>query len=339
MTTSSPDSHLAAVLSIYAQAMTVQNFSPSTIETQVMLTKWFFAFCAERGVHALPQVTRELIERYQRHLYALQIKVVSSGQLKPLSIRSQHARLWSVVRFFRWAVRAGMLEASPAAVIDLPRLPQPLPKPALSVVEVERILSLPQLATANGLRDRALLELLYATGMRRGEACALKMNDLERERGVVRIESGKGRKGRIVPISERALAWLDHYVDNVWSRFPLALTHRHMFISVDDARTRFQGKPLRKRAMTQILGNYIAASGINKSGACHIFRHTAATLMMENGADIRAIQDLLGHSDLKTTGIYTNVSLKFLKEQHAKTHPSSFHLGGGAVSLPPTSPV
>jgi len=333
---------LSALLPLYAQEMRVRSFAPSTVETQVLLMRWFIAYGAERAVHEVDGVTRALVERYQLHLFTLRVKsgaplcgradddggdvsiAAAAAALRPLSVRGQHARLWAVVRFFRWAVRAGYVEHSPAAVIELPRLPHPLPKPALTVAEVERIVALPDLTSARGQRDRALIEVLYATGIRRGEAIALTLDAVDRERGVLRIEQGKGRKGRIVPISARALTWLDRYLDRVWSRFAHAMTHRRVFISVDDAKTRHQGRPLGAAAVTRILGGYVAASGVSKVGACHIFRHTAATLMMEHGADIRAIQDFLGHSDLKTTGIYTNVSLKFLKEQHTKTHPSAF---------------
>jgi len=339
---------LASVLPLYTQAMRVRSFAPSTIETQTMLTRWFLTFAAERGVQDVTVVTRELVERYQRHLYTVRITTGAPTRhgepavaaLRPLSIRGQHARLWAVVRFFRWAVRTGQVEHSPAAALELPRLPHPLPKPALTVAEVERILALPNLTTPQGLRDRALLEVLYATGMRRGEVIALQLDALDRDRGVVRIESGKGRKGRIVPISVRAMCWLDRYLSEVWPCFPQAFAHRRIFISVADARRRFHGRPLGAATVTRILGAYVAASGVTKAGACHIFRHTAATLMMENGADIRAIQDLLGHSDLKTTGIYTNVSLKFLKEQHTRTHPSAFAAEPAVVtSLSPLSPL
>jgi len=334
------DTPLAALLPIYTQAMQVRSFAPSTIETQRMLTRWFFEFCAERGIILMHGVTRDLVERYQHHLYRVRIKTgapLHRGDpdetiMRPLSIRGQHGRLWAVVRFFRWAVRAGYLEYSPASEIELPRLPHPLPKPALTVAEVERIVQIPNLHTHNGLRDRALLEILYATGMRRGEVVQLRLDDIERDRGLIRIEQGKGNKGRIVPMSARALTWLDKYLNDVWMQYPLAGEHRFIFISVNDAKTRFQGKPLSPKAVTVILGPYITAAGVTKPGAVHIFRHTAATLMMENGADIRAIQDLLGHSDLKTTGIYTNVSMKFLKEQHTKTHPSSFTPGDAAAS-------
>jgi integrase/recombinase XerD len=293
---------------------------------------WFLRFAAERAVGHVGAVTRGLIERYQKHLYALRVRVgaprlhgaEAPQALRPLSICGQHARLWAVVRFFRWCERAGHIAHSPAAMIDLPRLPKPLPKPALTVAEVERILAMPDVTTPHGLRDRAMLEVLYATGIRRGELCRLAPEDIDHTRAVVRILQGKGRKGRIVPISARALAWVARYAAEVWTRFPQGAEQRRLFLSVDNAqRRRDRGRPLSANAATSIMRRHLITAGIEKDGACHIFRHTAATLMMENGADIRAIQDFLGHADLKTTGIYTNVSFKFLKEQHAKTHPSA----------------
>jgi integrase/recombinase XerD len=258
-------------------------------------------------------------------------------QLRPLSIKGQHGRLWAVVRFFRWCARANHLAHSPAALIELPRLPQPLPMPALTVAEVERILAVPDVTTPQGLRDRAMLEVFYATGLRRGEVCRLTPEDIDHARAVVRVLQGKGRKGRIVPISQRALAWVARYVAEVWTRYPQGAEHRRLFISVQNAaRRRDRGQPLREKAVTTIMRGHVLASGVAKEGACHIFRHTAATLMMENGADIRAIQDFLGHADIQTTGIYTNVSFKFLKDQHTKTHPSAM---GQAEAVPVSMPV
>lgn len=339
------DRHLATILPIYTQAMRVQQYSPSTIETQTLLAKWFFAFCAERGVLTVDGISRQLIDRYQHYLFALRVKTGPSHlttnpekqHYRSLSVGGQRGRLWAVARFCRWAVRVGYFENSPASALDLPRKQQPLPTAAFSIAEVEKIMALPNVETGSGLRDRALMELLYATGMRRAEACALTTADIERERGVVRIVAGKGNKGRIVPMSKRALSWLDHYLDHVWSRFARALTHQRVFISVDDAKKRHQGFPLSVHAITRMVGIYVVASGVRKSGACHLFRHTAATLMMEHGADIRAIQDFLGHASVETTGLYTNVSVQFLKEQHTKTHPSSFTAGGADASLPRSS--
>jgi len=174
-----------------------------------------------------------------------------------------------------------------------------------------------------------MLEVFYATGIRRSELTALAIDDLDREREVVRVQRGKGGKGRIVPISARALRWVDRYLSEVWHHLPAAAEHRRLFVIVGSRRSRENGRPLAAPIVTRQLGGYLVASGVAKPGACHIFRHTAATLMMENGADIRAIQDFLGHSEIKTTGIYTNVSFKFLKEQHRKCHPSAMDGAAG----------
>jgi integrase/recombinase XerD len=324
---------LRALLPLYIEAMRVRNYAERTIETQQRLSRWFIEFCEERAVTLLPQVTRDLVERYQRHLYTMRTTrgrrrtdaPASAGSAgRPLAVRGQHNRLWAVVRFLRWCVRARHCAFSAAAELELPRLPQPLPRPALTVAEVERVMDQPDLATAAGLRDRAMLEVLYASGVRRGELVALTIDDLDREREVLRIREGKGKKGRIVPLSLRALRWLDRYLAEVWAAFPQALEHRRLFIGVEAHRPDQRGTPLAGQTVAAVLGGYLALAGITKPGAVHIFRHTAATLMMENGADPRAIQDFLGHADLKTTGIYTNVSFKFLKDQHRATHPSSW---------------
>ncbi len=333
-----PGPPLRAMLPVYREAMQIRNYAGPTIETQQMLMRWFAVYAEERGVLHLRAVTRSLVERYQRHLYTLQVRIgggLTAGQpgvglRKPLSISGQHGRLWAVVRFFRWCVRAGHLEHSPAACIELPRLPKQLPRPALTVAEVEKILAVPDITTAIGLRDRAMLEVFYATGIRRSELTALALDDVDREREVVRVRCGKGQKGRIVPISTRALVWVDRYLTEVWAVLPAAAEHRRLFVIVGSRRARENGRPLAAPIVTRQMGTYLVASGVTKPGACHIFRHTAATLMMENGADIRAIQDFLGHSDIKTTGIYTNVSFKFLQEQHRKCHPSAMGPGTAA---------
>ncbi len=312
----------------YPESMRVRAYSTKTIETQVMCMGWFARFLAERGITHPAQVTRQHIERYQHHLFMFRSNANGQHE-KPLTIRSQHARLYAIVRFFRWAHRTGRCPHNPAD-IELPRLPRPLPRSALSQVEVERILALPDVTTPQGVRDRTMLEVLYATGMRRGELCALRVDDIDHGRCVANIREGKGRKGRVVPISQRALSWVARYVVQVWDRFPAAKEHRLLFILVDNTKqAKHRGQPITTAMTTKNLGGYLVAAGIEQGGACHVYRRTAATLMMENGADIRAIQDLLGHSEIKTVGIYTNVSLKFLKEQHAKTHPSAM------VFLPP----
>ena len=140
---------------------------------------------------------------------------------------------------------------------------------------------------------------------------------------MVTVRVGKGGHGRAVPISRRALSWVARYLREVWTQWPPAVVHRRLFITLDDGtRLRSRGAPMNEHNLTRIMGCYVAAAGIG-AGACHIFRRTAATHLMEGGADPRVIQDFLGHADIRTTGIYTSVSTRFLQEEYAKAHPSA----------------
>lgn len=164
--------------------------------------------------------------------------------------------------------------------------------------------------------DRAMLEVIYCTGMRRMELSGLKLYDIDAERGTIMIRRGKGRKDRMVPISERALAWIEKYVAQVRPELVLDPDDGTLFLTADG-----QGFGLTR--ITQLVRNYVIAAKIGKTGSCHMFRHTMATLMLENGADVRVIQQLLGHAKLETTQIYTQVSIRMLKRVHEQTHPAA----------------
>jgi len=158
------------------------------------------------------------------------------------------------------------------------------------------------------------LETFYSTGMRRSELMGLSVFDLDRERGTVMIRQGKGKKDRMIPIGERALAWIDRYRETVRPELVVGRDHAMLFLTNT-------GEPFTPNRLTQMVRTYIQAANIGKSGSCHLFRHTMATLMLENGADIRYIQAMLGHAELSTTQIYTQVSIRKLKEIHTATHP------------------
>ena len=180
----------------------------------------------------------------------------------------------------------------------------------------ELVLQQPNIADVVGIRDRAILETLYSTGMRRTELLRLKLPEIDRHRGLITIRAGKGKKDRVVPIGERALAWIDKYLNEV----------RPQFVCEPDDGTVFltgQGEPFSPNHLSALARVYVEASQIGKNGACHLFRHTMATLMLEHGADIRFIQQMLGHAKLDTTQIYTHVSIRALKEIHSATHPSA----------------
>jgi integrase/recombinase XerD len=186
----------------------------------------------------------------------------------------------------------------------------------MTAAEAEKVISQPDISTTLGLRDRAILELLYSTGVRRQELVGLHLRDLDIERRHLMVRHGKGKKDRLLPVSERAMAWVEKYLEEARPRLVLAHDEGVLFLG------RY-GMALTKQWLTCAVRRYVVASGIKKSGSCHIFRHTLATLMLENGADIRHVQLMLGHAQLTTTQIYTHVSIKALQEVHKRTHPGS----------------
>ncbi|WP_243382783.1 tyrosine-type recombinase/integrase [Geothrix alkalitolerans] len=204
---------------------------------------------------------------------------------------------------------------SPAAELELPKVARRLPKAILTAKEAEAVLAVPDIKTAVGLRDRAILETFYSTGIRRMEMTKLTISDVDRERGTLFIREGKGKKDRMIPIGDRALAWIAVYRDRA---------RPELLGDKPDDGTLFLnnlGNPLKPFHLTMLAKRYVTKAGIGKDGACHLFRHTMATLMLENGADIRYIQDMLGHASLETTQVYTRVSIRRLKAIHTATHP------------------
>lgn len=234
---------------------------------------------------------------------------------QPLTWGTNVQHLTALRMFFAWAARGGRVASNPAADLELPRQPVHLPRAVLSRREVERVLSHPAVRTPVGLRDRAILETLYSTGIRRMELIALDVADLQAERRVLFIRDGKGRKDRVVPVGSRALEWIHRYLDAVRPRFTRLHDPGALFVTD-------RGFRIRASRLTDRLRRYIRDAGIAKPGAVHIFRHTMATLMHDGGADIRDLQEILGHARLETTQRYAHVSIERLKRVHARTHPA-----------------
>ena len=176
------------------------------------------------------------------------------------------------------------------------------------------MLAMPNLRTAKGIRDRAMLETFYSTGIRRMELINLKLFDLDTERGTLMVRMGKGKKDRMIPIGARASAWIVKYRDDVRPQFASGTDDGVLFL------TRF-GESFTPNRLTTLVRDYVEGANIGKKGSCNLFRHTMATLMLENGADIRFIQAMLGHAELTTTELYTQVSIRHLKAIHTATHP------------------
>ena len=301
---------LYAYMLRFLEWMRIRNYSDRTTENREVYLRYFFDWCEERGVSCPQDVTKPIIERYQRYLFHYRKK---DGE--PLSTRSQHTRITPVRAYFKWLAKENHILYNPASDIELPRQEQRLPRYVLTQSEVELILNQADITTDTGIRDRAIMETLYSTGMRRMEVINLTLQDLDIERGTVMIRQGKGKKDRMVPIGERALAWIIKYRDQVRPNLAIAEDDGTLFLSN-------LGEAFTRNRMSQLVRDYVNAANTGKTGSCHLFRHTMATLMLENGADIRFIQAMLGHEDLATTEIYTHVAIDKLKAVHQATHPA-----------------
>jgi integrase/recombinase XerD len=301
---------LAAYVLRYLEWLQVHNYAAPTVQNRQSYLGTFVAWCAERGLVTPKEITKPILERYQRSLYTHR---KANGE--PLTFRAQHARLIPVRAFFKWCAKQNYLLYNPASELELPRLEHRLPKHVLTKSEVEQVLSQPDTTESMGLRDRAILEVFYSTGMRRSELMGLGLFDLDRERGTMMIRQGKGKKDRMIPIGERAIAWIDRYQTQVRPELVIARGNATLFLTQ-------AGEAFTPDRLTQLVRGYVNAADIGKTGSCHLLRHTMATLMLENGADIRYIQAMLGHAELSTTQIYTQVSIRKLKEIHSATHPA-----------------
>ncbi|MFP1778146.1 site-specific tyrosine recombinase XerC [Lonsdalea quercina] len=294
-----------------------RNGSEATLKVQTHHQYRFILWASERGVHYARDVTRPVLERYQRHLYQYR---KSNGE--PLSTRTQRTALQPLQVWFRWLTKQHLILANPAADLELPKLEKRLPRTILSVEEVEQVLALPDLTTLQGIRDRALMELLWSTGLRRGEVATLDVYSVDGSRKTVTVRQGKGRKDRLVPIGGRALRWLRYYQQQVRPQLLVTPDITALFVALDGV------AGLTANGITNLVSHYIRASGLAQWGSCHLFRHAMATQMLENGADIRWIQAMLGHASIESTQIYTQVSIRALSAVHASTHPAEREADG-----------
>jgi integrase/recombinase XerD len=254
-----------------------------------------------QGRKAIKETTREDIRNFLAALYG-----------RGLSARSVARHLVSLRNFFRFLVKEAHIESDPTAEVDAPQIGHSLPK-YLSTDEVETLLAQPDIATASGRRDKAMLELLYATGMRVSELVNLRWDDFEPDLGIVRCR-GKGNKVRLIPVGKSALRAVEAYVRT--GRTALAKGREVPFLFLNP-----RGGPLSRVGFWMLIRRYGKAAGIASPLAPHVVRHSFATHLLERGADLRSIQLMLGHSDISTTQIYTHVLKERLKQVYKSHHP------------------
>jgi integrase/recombinase XerD len=304
------DTTLHALLPRFEAWQRVKHYAEITISDRSWCLGHFVAWADARSIDRPHQLTLPVLERYAAALH--EQRRADGRRLDP---RTQALRLTHLRSFFKWLTRQKYILLNPAAEHELPRFGRRLPATVLSAAEADAVMAQPDVSHVLGLRDRAILETFYSAGVRRSELCNLGMHDVDASRGTLFVRGGKGDRDRWVAIGERALSWIETYLTEARPALATPPDDATLFLSN-------KGKALRPNYLTQLCGRYIDAADIGKRGSCHLFRHTMATLMHENGADVRHVQSQLGHADLATTAIYTHVSVRKLKEVHAETHPA-----------------
>lgn len=222
-------------------------------------------------------------------------------------------RLSALKRYFGWAVRTAVISANPCSDVVSAKQPARMPK-VLSEAQVEALLAAPDVGTPLGLRDRAMLELLYATGLRVSELVGIATQHVSLNEGVVRVVGGKGGRDRLVPMGMEAMSWIERYLGQARPTLVQARPSSALFITV-------RGQAMHRQNFWLMVGRYARLAAIHAPISPHVLRHAFATHLVNHGADLRVVQMLLGHSDISTTQIYTHVARERLKSVHATHHP------------------
>ena len=286
--------------------------SSETIRGKKSGLKKFFTWCLNRRVYFIDEIDLNLMDNYMEYLNRYR-KVVDD---QPLCSAQKRNLLTFVKTFIEKLYVKGLLTKNTLENIELPSKGRRLPKAIFNPDEVEKILAQPMVEGVDGIRNKTILETLHASGIRRSELAFLDINDLDLTMQLLRINRGKGGNERIVPISQRACEWLALYLYKVRPKLASARSGNALFLA--DQHLRFTPNKL-----SDMVSKYVRSSGVNRAGSCHLFRHATATEMLNNGANLRDVQEMLGHADISTTQIYTHVSRKKLSEAYHNTHPSA----------------
>jgi integrase/recombinase XerD len=307
---------LGGYLEPYLDYMGMLNRTPKAIKSRMKEVVYFLRWAHERDLTRPDQITYPVLQGYQRWLWRYR-----KPDGKPLTVSSQRGRLGGVKGFFSWLCKEHVLEANPASDLELPRSEKRLLGDSMTIPEIEAVLAVPDVADPLGIRDRAIIELLYSTGIRRTECAVIALDELNRNKRILRVH-GKGNKDRVVPVGTRALAWVEKYIDDVRPLLVIDPSEKTLFLTC-------YGQGFNEEVLGRTVRGYMLKAGItHRPVGCHLIRHTCATHMLEGGADIRYIQELLGHEKLETTAIYTQVTIEQLKAVHTKTHPAEKRAAG-----------
>jgi integrase/recombinase XerD len=293
----------------YLDHLTVERgLSTHTLEAYRRDLRRYVAFLSKRDVARADAVEESAVRSFVASLSAS----THGPEGRPYRATSVARALSAVRSFHRFLVREGVTDRDPAAAVVQPRLPRSLPRP-IPVEEIRRLLDAPDPATPGGLRDRSILELLYGSGLRISELTGLDVDDLELEAGSVRV-LGKGGKEREVPLGSYAREAVGAYLTRGRPALASAATHGALFLNA-------RGGRLSRQSCARLLGRYVRLAGIERHVTLHSLRHSFATHLLEGGADVRIVQELLGHASVATTQIYTLVTSQHLRDIYERSHP------------------
>ena len=301
----------------FKEHLEIQHYARRSVGGYVDRLKPLVAFLDGEEGGDIRGVTRDVLHRYQVHVFEHRGK---DG--RPWGLLTQSHFLTAARVFFRYLVKRGTLMSDPSSVLELPKQRDPLPRGILTKGEARRLLNAPDLDTPQGLRDKAVLELFYATGIRCMELASLTPLDVDLSNQEVRVRCGKGGKERVVPMGGVAAGYVGEYVRG---GRPHYLKRRDALGVTEEERDLLfmgeTGKPLSSMVVSELVRKYAGKAGIGKRVTSHGLRHTCATHMLKGGASLRHIQEMLGHGSLETTQIYTHVTVTDLKREHRRTHP------------------
>lgn len=301
--------NLSLLAAEYLQALQVRNLAKATIRGKRSKLEKFFVFLADLGVTHTDGITKWVIGDYQTELYH-----AVNPQGRPNGAAHQNGCLSAVKGFTRFLRERDYIVADPARDIPFAKLPRQLPRGILTPSEARKIINTPDTKSAIGYRDHTIMEVLYATGIRREELNMLTLADVDYHDGFLRINGGKGGKDRVVPLGRIACRYLENYIKAVRPEFIKNPYDHHLFLST-------RGNRLSKNMVWELVKKYAKKARLKKNVSPHTFRHSCATAMLRNKADIRCVQELLGHESLESTQVYTHISINDLKETHRRCHP------------------
>lgn len=303
---------LLLCIEFYAEDCLARGQSNATVYTKRILLAAFAKWCLPNDIRLVTQLNLDSLEDYRRYLSSYR----KERDGEPLNLATQRMRLMAVTGFLERLYYFKMIKSDFFTSFKLPRVHRRLPTDVPDDVGMEQILRQAMTSGAMAVRDRAILEVYYATGIRRTELANLDIKDIDFTYRLVTVRKGKGSLDRRVPIAARALNWVRQYLKEL----------RPSLMTLDSGDALFlgaTGKRIRASKLSDMVGAYVRRSGVSKTGACHLFRHAAATAMLRNGADIRYVQEMLGHLDITSTQIYTRVTVMDLTRVYNDTHPAA----------------